>query len=122
MRNPPGRALGRVGRRASRPPVLTDGAPPDKDFHARRQAIASPARGRSMSQTSYEVRGGIAVVTMQNPPVNGLGHELRSGLLAAVDRAIAEAGVKAIVLVGAGKAFSGGADIKEFDSPKAIAA
>jgi 3-hydroxyacyl-CoA dehydrogenase len=74
-----------------------------------------------MGQVSYEVRGGVAVITMQNPPVNGLGHELRTGVLEALDRAAADAAVKAVVLTGGGKAFSGGADIKEFDSPKALA-
>jgi 3-hydroxyacyl-CoA dehydrogenase len=74
-----------------------------------------------MGQTSYAVRGGVAVVTLDNPPVNGLGHALRSGLVEALDRAAADPAVKAVVLVGAGKVFSGGADIKEFDSPKALA-
>ena len=74
-----------------------------------------------MGQVSYAVRNGVAVVTLDNPPVNGLGHELRSGLVEALDRAAGDPGVKAVVLAGAGKVFSGGADIKEFDSPKALA-
>jgi 3-hydroxyacyl-CoA dehydrogenase len=74
-----------------------------------------------MGQVSYAVRNGVAVMTLDNPPVNGLGHELRSGLVEALDRAAADGAVKAVVLAGAGKVFSGGADIKEFDSPKALA-
>ncbi|HET9596438.1 MAG TPA: enoyl-CoA hydratase-related protein, partial [Anaeromyxobacteraceae bacterium] len=74
-----------------------------------------------MGQVSYALRNGIAVVTLDNPPVNGLGHELRSGLVEALDRAAADPAVKAVVIAGAGKGFSGGADIKEFDSPKALA-
>jgi len=74
-----------------------------------------------MSQVSYAVRDGVAVLTLDNPPVNGLGHELRTGLLAGLDRALADPAVQAVVLTGAGKAFSGGADIKEFDSPRALA-
>ena len=74
-----------------------------------------------MSATSYTVKGAVAVITMENPPVNGLGHELRSGLVAGIDRARADGAVKAIVLVGAGKGFSGGADIREFGTPKANA-
>ena len=70
---------------------------------------------------SYEVRGAVAVITMNNPPVNGLGYDTRRGIAEGVDRANADAGVKAIVITGAGKAFSGGADIREFGSPKAIA-
>jgi 3-hydroxyacyl-CoA dehydrogenase len=69
----------------------------------------------------YEVHGNIAVITLDNPPVNGLGFDTRIGLAAGVDKAVADAAVKAIVITGAGKAFSGGADIKEFGTPKAIA-
>ena len=68
---------------------------------------------------SYEVRGAVAVITLNNPPVNGLGYATRVGIAEGVDRAVADPAVKAIVITGAGKAFSGGADIKEFGSPKA---
>jgi 3-hydroxyacyl-CoA dehydrogenase len=74
-----------------------------------------------MSQARYTTRGAVAVITLDNPPVNGLGYELRSGIVAGLDQAAADPAVKAIVLIGAGKAFSGGADIKEFNSPKALA-
>jgi 3-hydroxyacyl-CoA dehydrogenase len=70
---------------------------------------------------SYEVRGDVAVITMNNPPVNGLGYETRRGIVDGLDKALADDAVKAIVVTGAGKAFSGGADIREFGSPKAIA-
>jgi len=70
---------------------------------------------------SYAVRGPVAVITLDNPPVNGLGFDTRRGVAEGVDRANADAAVKAVVITGAGKAFSGGADIKEFGSPKAIA-
>ena len=70
---------------------------------------------------SYEVRGPVAVITMNNPPVNGLGYDTRVGIAAGVERAWADAAVQAIVITGAGKAFSGGADIREFGSPKAVA-
>ncbi len=69
----------------------------------------------------YEVRGAVAVVTLDNPPVNSLGHATRRAIAEAVDRAAQDDAVKAIVLTGAGRAFSGGADIKEFGSPKAMA-
>jgi len=74
-----------------------------------------------MSQARYTTRGAVAVITLDNPPVNGLGYELRSGIVAGLDQAATDPAVKAIVLIGAGKAFSGGADIKEFNSPKAMA-
>ena len=69
---------------------------------------------------SYQVHGDVAVITLDNPPVNGLGLATRQGIVAGLAKAQADAGVKAIVLTGAGKAFSGGADIKEFGTPKAI--
>ncbi|MCE9661312.1 MAG: enoyl-CoA hydratase/isomerase family protein [Burkholderiales bacterium] len=73
-----------------------------------------------MSAT-YEARGDVAVITLNNPPVNGLGYETRLGIVNGLDQALADPAVKAIVVTGAGKAFSGGADIREFGSPKAIA-
>ncbi len=71
--------------------------------------------------TSYQVTDGIAVITMNNPPVNGLGYETRRGIADGFAKAQADAAVSAIVLTGGGKAFSGGADIREFDSPKSMA-
>ena len=73
-----------------------------------------------MSAT-YELRGNVAVITLDNPPVNGLGHATRLGITQGLEKAQADVSVKAIVITGAGKAFSGGADIKEFGSPKALA-
>jgi len=70
---------------------------------------------------SYEVRGAVAVITLNNPPVNGLGYDTRKAVAAGVEKAEDDAAVTAIVITGAGKAFSGGADIKEFGSPKALA-
>jgi len=70
---------------------------------------------------SYEVRGAIAVITLNNPPVNGLGYETRKAVAEGIEKAEDDAAVKAIVITGAGKAFSGGADIREFGSPKALA-
>ncbi|MGH8854123.1 MAG: 3-hydroxyacyl-CoA dehydrogenase NAD-binding domain-containing protein [Telluria sp.] len=68
----------------------------------------------------YIVQGSVAVVTLNNPPVNGLGLVTRTATVEAIQRAQADDAVKAIVLTGAGKAFSGGADIREFNSPKAL--
>ncbi len=70
---------------------------------------------------TYDVRGNVAVITLNNPPVNGLGYDTRVALAAGVERAVADNAVAAIVITGAGKAFSGGADIKEFGSPKSVA-
>jgi 3-hydroxyacyl-CoA dehydrogenase len=70
---------------------------------------------------SYEVRGAVAVITLNNPPVNGLGMDTRKAVAEGIERAEDDAAVKAIVITGAGKAFSGGADIKEFGTAKALA-
>ena len=67
-----------------------------------------------MSSTQYEVRGRTAVITFTYPPINGLGAALRSGILAGLDRALADPAVDAVVLTGGERAFSGGADVKEF--------
>ncbi len=69
----------------------------------------------------YQVHGDVAVITLDNPPVNGLGYLTRVAFTQGLQRAEEDPAVRAIVLTGAGKAFSGGADIKEFGSPKAIA-
>ncbi len=69
----------------------------------------------------YKVHGDVAVIALNNPPVNGLGLATRVALAAGLDKANADTSVKSIVITGAGKAFSGGADIKEFGSPKAVA-
>ena len=69
----------------------------------------------------YELRDGVAVITMDNPPVNGLGYDTRRGIADGLQRAQDDTAVRAIVLTGAGRAFSGGADIREFDSPKSVA-
>ena len=71
------------------------------------------------TSTSYAVHGPVAVVTLNNPPVNGLGHALRSGIVAALDQALADPQVQALVLTGSARAFSGGADVREFGTPKA---
>ena len=68
----------------------------------------------------YQVQGDIALITLDNPPVNGLGHATRVGIADGMAKALADSAVQAIVITGAGKAFSGGADIREFGSAKAM--
>jgi 3-hydroxyacyl-CoA dehydrogenase len=68
----------------------------------------------------YQVHDDVAVITLNNPPVNGLGLATRSAAVDALRRAARDPAVKAIVIAGAGKAFSGGADIREFNSPRAL--
>jgi 3-hydroxyacyl-CoA dehydrogenase len=61
--------------------------------------------------------GDVLVATIQNPPVNALGAEVRRGLLQAVDQAESDPAVRALLLVGAGRGFIAGADIREFGKP-----
>lgn len=58
--------------------------------------------------------GDIAVVTVNNPPVNALGTAVRQGLFAAMDEIDGDAAIKAAIIIGAGRTFPAGADIREF--------
>ena len=70
--------------------------------------------------TRYAVDDGVAVLTLDNPPVNGLGYDTRRALVAGLDQALADPTVVAVVINGAGKSFTGGADIREFGKPAAM--
>ncbi len=74
-----------------------------------------------MRVSRYDVKNRAAVITMNNPPVNGLGQDLRSDLVEGVERAMSDPAVDAVVLIGSPQAFSGGADIREFGTPKMLA-
>src|SRR5512140_3856587 len=82
-------------------------------------APRGPKETSAMSTTRYDVRGQTAVITLDYPPINGLGSALRTELLQALDRAGADAAVRAVVLTGTERAFSGGADVKEFGTANA---
>jgi 3-hydroxyacyl-CoA dehydrogenase len=66
---------------------------------------------------STRVEGGIAVITIDNPPVNAMKYEVRLGLLDLVSRASRGGAVKAVVIMCAGRTFVAGADITEFGKP-----
>lgn len=61
--------------------------------------------------------GAVLVATVDNPPVNALGVAVRAGLKAAIEAAEADPAVQAVLIVGAGRAFIAGADIREFGKP-----
>lgn len=65
----------------------------------------------------FEVRGGYAIVTLDNPPVNAIGQAERQGLLDACEAIAAAASIHAVVVVGEGRFFAAGADTREFDGP-----
>ncbi len=75
------------------------------------------AAADASSVVTTALHGDVLVVTIDNPPVNALGAAVRQGLLAAMQQAQADAAVTAVLLVGAGKAFIAGADIREFGKP-----
>ncbi len=66
---------------------------------------------------AFELEDGIAVITIDSPPVNALGQAVRQALWDAIDRFVAEDAAKAALILGAGKLFLGGADISEFGKP-----
>jgi 3-hydroxyacyl-CoA dehydrogenase len=63
---------------------------------------------------SVERSGAVALIVTDHPPVNAIGHAVRTGLVAGVSDAIADRGVRAIVLACRGASFFAGADITEF--------
>jgi len=71
-----------------------------------------------MSQVvAYEVQGAVAVLTINNPPVNALSAAVRQALSKGVDQALADEAVEAIVIRAAGRTFPVGADVREFGKP-----
>ncbi len=65
---------------------------------------------------TVDLRGDLALVTIDNPPVNATGHAVRAGLVAALGRVAADPAVRGAVLLCAGRTFAAGADIAEFDA------
>src|SRR5713226_5275000 len=72
-------------------------------------AVTSPVR--------VDRENGAAFVVIDNPPVNASSFEVRAGLLDAIHMLAGDDNVSAIVLIGAGKTFVAGADIREFGKP-----
>src|SRR5438105_8940506 len=90
----------------SRPPLLT----------RREFSRTKYSKIRSMSElVRLSVTTGVAVVTIDNPPVNALSPGVPEGISAAIDRAERDQAVAAIVIVGAGRTFIAGADIKQLE-------
>ena len=74
-----------------------------------------------MNNHLYQHRGPLAILTLDNPPVNSLGHALRQRIVTALASAQADASVCAIVLTGNAKAFCAGADVSLFGTPRQTA-
>src|ERR1700679_1815715 len=75
-----------------------------------------------MAFADYTSRGAVAVITLDNPPVNTLNWGLRSAIADGLERAAIDGSISAIVITGSGTAFSGGADMGEFGLPTMSAA
>ena len=70
-------------------------------------------------QGAIEKRGAVGIAWFDNPPVNAISHEVRQGLMAAIDTAISDHEIKALIIACRGRTFMAGADITEFgSSPK----
>jgi 3-hydroxyacyl-CoA dehydrogenase len=66
---------------------------------------------------AFDKQGSVGVITVNNPPVNALSQGVREGLMDAIARGLADAGVSAMVIIGGGRTFIAGADIREFGKP-----
>ncbi|QIL79916.1 3-hydroxyacyl-CoA dehydrogenase [Diaphorobacter sp. HDW4A] len=84
--------------------------------------MTTPETSLSISDTvRYTERQQVALIRIDNLPVNGLGDTVRRGVADALKRALANSDVKAVVVLGEGKVFCGGADIRQFNTPAATA-
>ena len=68
-------------------------------------------------QVRYERRGSTGVITVDNPPVNALSKAVRQGLVDCLMQGLGDEAAKTLVVIGAGRTFIAGADIKEFGKP-----
>lgn len=73
---------------------------------------------KMINPVTYTREDNLAVIRIDNPPVNALSSDVRAGLVGAMDRFDEDAGAEAAIVTGAGRLFSGGADIREFDEPQ----
>jgi enoyl-CoA hydratase/carnithine racemase len=74
-------------------------------------------RGVFMTAVSLEMKGNIAVLSVNNPPVNALSHSVRVGLADNIKAVQDDDNVSAVVIACEGRTFMAGADIKEFGKP-----
>lgn len=83
--------------------------------------MPSPAQTEAVpsNPVQYARQGRVGVITVDYPPVNAVGHGVRSGLVAALDAGLDDDGVEALLIVCAGRTFMAGADIREFGKPSA---
>jgi 3-hydroxyacyl-CoA dehydrogenase len=73
-----------------------------------------------VQQVKYVVEDGVAVITIDNPPVNALAPGMRESIIDGISRANADSGVTAIILIGAGRNFIAGANIRQFGKARTV--
>jgi len=71
-----------------------------------------------MSAAEYSTHGAVAVIQLNNPPMNTLAQSMRQAVYEHLQKALADGAVKAVVIIGGGRAFCAGAEIREFNTPK----
>src|ERR1700733_2233268 len=74
-------------------------------------------KGAGMAFADYTSQGAVAVITLKNPPVNALSRGLRAAIADGLERAVDDESIRAVVIIGGGSAFCGGADVSEFGLP-----
>lgn len=84
-------------------------------------ASTDPPSSKLPSTVHYEKHNAVAVLFLDNPPVNALGDTVRKHLSEGLARAQADSAIVAVILFGDGAAFSAGADIRQFNTPAAVA-
>src|SRR5262249_32563054 len=82
-------------------------------------AIARPGPRLMTELVRLTTRDGVATITVSNPPVNALSPGVPEGIAEALDAAVADAAIKAIVVIGGSRTFISGADIKELEEAAA---
>src|SRR5438128_2025027 len=84
-----------------------------------RRTREEPAMTAITQSVDLDRRGRVAVLTVNNPPVNALSQHVRQGLRDGLQQAVADSAVSAVVIACAGRTFIAGADITEFGKPPA---
>jgi 3-hydroxyacyl-CoA dehydrogenase len=98
-------------------PARPKGYKGSRTAHDGGNAMAQAAAEKPMVR--FDVEDGIGVITIDNPPVNALALGVREGVVDALEKGEADPAVKAMVMIGAGRAFIAGADIRQFGKPRA---
>ena len=83
--------------------------------------MATTQEERTRTTVAHELRGDVAVLTLANPPVNGLSDLVRCDLAVALDQAAQDDAVRAVVVTGDGSGFCGGADLRQMGTPASTA-